>query len=96
MENILSLVGTIPIELAFDIRLSTQESECLYWLVNGGTPSKIAKIMNIKRETVKEYQARILRKLEGRTITQAVYKKALSLSRKSKLEEQTMIEDLYN
>lgn len=87
IEVILSLVGTMPIELTIDHRLSEQEAECLYWLINGATQSQIAKLMDISRETVKGYQTRILRKLDGRTMTQAVYKKALSFClKKQKLE----------
>lgn len=71
---ILSIIGTLSEELKFEEVLSTQEFECLYWTINGCDQNQIAKVMNIKRGTVKEYQMRIKNKYHSKTIAQGIYK----------------------
>lgn len=74
LELLLNIIGNLPEELTSDERLSEQELECLYWLTHGCSQYQTATLMNIKRETVKEYQNRIQHKYDSRTISHTIYK----------------------
>ena len=61
-----------PIEQNKFERLSTRESQVLYFLAQGFTTEQIATVLNISINTEKIYIRGILRKLEVPTRTQAV------------------------
>ena len=74
MKNLLMDKGFIVFQQHYDERLSQAEIACLYLIANGKTWREIAKELGIKPNTVKEYQTRIKRKLDCKTIAAAVHK----------------------
>lgn len=65
---------TIEHHLWFHDSLSQQELLCLLLAAQGKSAEKTADLLNIKRSSVKDYRQNILRKLECKTMTEAVFK----------------------
>lgn len=73
MSAILTDMGIVFLKCAFNKKLSEQESACLYWVTRGKSTQEIAELLNVKRVTIRAYYERIKKKLECRTIAQAVF-----------------------
>lgn len=59
-------------DVNFNPKLSIDEAKCLFWIGHGYTASEIAKELKLKLSTVESYQKEIRRKLECKTIAEAV------------------------
>lgn len=60
-------------KLTLDSKLSPLESICLYSIAKGNTVNEIAILMKIEVSIVEEHIRSIMRKLNARTISQAVF-----------------------
>lgn len=69
------LIKKVVIEqkLLFDRRLTQTEEVCLLLAATGKTTEQTAKLLNLKRSTIKKYRLYIMRKLGCSSIAQAVF-----------------------
>ena len=72
MEMLVAKV-TIEQQLTFDKRLSDKEKNCLLLAAIGKNTEETAKLLKLRRNTVKKYRLYILRKLNCNNIAHAVF-----------------------
>ncbi|GEM_PF-1219954 len=71
-----SVLEKIPFfqHLSFNKKLSPREVSCLYWAAMGKTSSETAEILNIQQTTIEQHRQEIKKKLECKSIAEAVFK----------------------
>ena len=73
LESVLANVTAIA-PVSFHEQLTPREAHCLYWAALGKTANETGELLNIKSSTVEQHRQEVRKKLECRTMAEAVFK----------------------